>query len=281
MSERFQISRLVGKNGTGGIYEATDSEHDRKVLLHRFYSEKGDTSVRGWDYLFKEVINQWKVVKHPGIMKLHEAGIDQDGAYMSMHYFNSNPLLTHFPHSMPLSEFYNFATQACLTIDKIHDLGIIHGALTPNSFLVSLETTNQNQYIMSDLGLTQLVPKINRRFASQFLPSDPAILAPELFEKLDPVFVTDIYMLGHIFYYMIAGAHPLADLPLEEVEDRHFSHDIPRLDELRSEVPEAIGTWIQSMMLPHPDDRIQDIRDVISTMPSAEHFADVAEEAAI
>ncbi len=281
MSERFHISRLVGKNGTGGIYVATDTKHDRKVLLHRFYSEKGDTNVRGWDYLFSDITRQWQVVKHSGFMKLYEAGIDDDGAFMCMHYFNSSPLLTHYPRSMPLPEFYNFATQVCSLIDRIHELGIVHGALTPNSFLVSLETTNQNQYIMSDLGLTQLVPKINRRFAPDFLPSDPAILAPELFEKLDPVFVTDIYMLGHIFYYMIAGAHPLADLPLAEVEDKHFAHDIPRLDEIRPEIPEAISTWIQSMMLPHPDDRIQDVRDVISAMPPLELFSAAPAEAAV
>ncbi len=272
MSERFKISRLIGKNGTGGIYEAIDTERDQKVLLHRFFSEKGDTSTRGWDYLFKDIGRQWKIIDYPGFMKLHEAGIDDDGAYMSMHYFESSPLLTHYPSAMPMDEFYNFAVQALETMDTIHEMGIVHGALTPNSFLVSLETVNWNQYILSDLGLTALVPKINRRYSKDFLPSDPAILAPELFERLDPVFVTDIYMLGHIFYYMLAGAHPLADLPLDEVEDRHFQHDFPRVDELRPQIPEEVATWIQGMMLPHPDDRFQEMRDVLNNMPAKESF---------
>jgi serine/threonine protein kinase len=274
-NERFQISRLVAKNGTGGIYEAFDALEDRKVLLHRFFSEKGDTSVRGWEHLFKDISRQWKLIKHPGFMKLHEAGIDNDGAFMSMHFFNSNPLLTRYPASMPMDEFYNFINQACRTIDVLHEMGVVHGALSPNSFLVSMETVTSNQYIMADLGLTQLVPKINRRYAMDFLPSDPAILAPELFERLEPVFVTDIYMLGHIFYYMLAGAHPLADLPLDVVEDKHFAHDFPRLDELRPHIPEAIATWIQSMMLPHPDDRLQDMREVIAQMPPYEIFSNV------
>ena len=66
MSERFKISRLIGKNGTGGVYEAIDTERDQKVLLHRFFSEKGDTSTRGWDYLFKDIGRQWKIIDYPG-----------------------------------------------------------------------------------------------------------------------------------------------------------------------------------------------------------------------
>jgi len=212
MKERFSISRLVGKNGTGGIYEAYDTDHNQKVLLHRFYSENGNTSTSGWEYMFSDVARQWKILEHSSFIKLHEAGVDEDGAFMCMHYFNSAPLLNIFPNGMPIEEFYNFAVQILNLMDTLHEIGIVHGALLPNSFLVSLETVNSNQYIMSDLGLTALVPKINRNYASDFLPSDPAILAPELYENLEPVFVTDIYMLGHIFYYMLAGVHPLADL---------------------------------------------------------------------
>jgi len=278
MRERFGISRLVGKNGTGGIYEAFDSEQNRKVLLHRFYSESGETSTSGWEYLFSDVSRQWRIINHPGFIKLHEAGIDQDGAFMSMHYFHSSPLLTVYPNGMPVEEFYNFAMQVCHVMDTIHHMGIVHGALLPNSFLVSLETVNTNQYIMSDLGLTALVPKINRKYASDFIPSDPAILAPELYENLEPVFVTDIYMLGHIFYYMLAGMHPLADLTYEETEFRHFQHDFPRVDELCQHIPKSIATWIQSMTLPHPEDRPQDMRDVLSSMPPIEHFVTLAIE---
>ena len=279
-AERFTITRLVSKNGTGGIYEALDTKHDQRVLLHRLYAENGDTSTRGWDFLFKDIARQWQIIDHSGFMKMHSADIDEDGAYMSLRYFEYSLLLAVYPNGMPVEEFYNFATQACSVIDAIHDMGVVHGALVPNSFLISLETVNQNKYILSDLGLTGLVPKINKQYAKNFLPSDPALLAPELFEKIAPVFITDIYMLGHIFYYILAGVHPLANLPLREAERRHFQHDFSRVDEIRPHIPENIATWIQSMMLPHPEDRLQDMRDVIANMPPREDFVSIMYETA-
>lgn len=274
MPERFEITRLIGKNGTGGIYEANDKKHNRKVLLHRFFSEKGDTSIRGWELHFKDIARQWALVKVPGFMKLHEADIDEDGAFMSLHYFESKPLLVHYMRAMHLAEFRNFAQQACKTLEALHLSGIVHGALAPNSFLVSQETVNSHQYILWDLGFSHLVPKINRKYAINYTPSDPAILAPEIFEGLEPAAVTDIYMLGHIFYYMLANAHPLAELPLSIVEKRHIAHDFPRIDDIRPHVPTVIGDWIESMIQAAPKDRLQTIKEVLATMPEAVFFQD-------
>jgi len=267
MEERYEIVRLIGKNTTGGIYEAIDHHHERRVLLHRFYSSKGDTSVRGWDYIFRDIVRQWKLISNPGFIKLHEAGIDEDGAFISMHYFESSPMLVEFNRAMELDEFFNFAEQALKTLIHLHSMGIVHGAVGPDSFLVSLETVNKKQFIIRDLGLYKLTPKINRQFAEEFYPGDFAILAPELFERLEPVDRTDIYMLGQTFYYMIAGAHPLAELSKEEAERRHFQHDFPRLDHIRDTISEELATWIQQMTFPHPDDRFQTMQHCFDMMP--------------
>ena len=275
MTERYNIVRLIGKNSTGGIYEAIDQKHDRRILLHRFYSSRGDTSTRGWDYIFRDITRQWKLIKHPGFIKLHEAGIDNDGAFMSMHYFESTPMLREFDRAMEMDEFYNFAEQATQTLIRLHSMGIVHGSVSPDSFLVSLETINHKQYIMRDLGLHQLTPLINRQFAKDFFPTDLALLAPELFEGLQPVPRTDIYMLGHTFYYMVAGAHPLAELPVEEAERRHFQHDFPRLDEIRDHLPTDFADWIQRMTLPHPDDRFQTMQEVLEAMPVTNNHSDL------
>lgn len=272
MKERFKIQRLIGKSATGGIYIASDSKNGKKILLQRFYSENGNTSTLGWDYIFRDIMREWKLIKHPGILKLHEADIDEDGAYMSLHYFESEPLILHFTTLMSFEELINFATQATSVLNEIHSKNIVHGALSPNSFLVSKETLRQKQYFLADLSLSQLVPRINRSYAKGWLPSDPAILAPEIFEGHKPLDVTDVYMLGHIFYYMVLGAHPLADLTLEEAERRHFAHEMPRLDEVMPAVPEEIATWIQGMMLPHPDDRTESMAEVINSIPDRSVF---------
>jgi len=268
MKERYKIVRLIGKNTTGGIYEATDTQNNRRVLLHRFYSSNGNTSTAGWGYIFRDLIQQWKRVEHSGFMKIHDAGIDDDGAFVSMHYFESIPMLKQFNRAMELDEFYNFAYQAINTLIHLHQSGIVHGAVSPSSWLISLETVNRKQYIIRDLGLHQITPIINRQFAEHFYPADPAILAPEIFEDIAAVTRTDIYMLGHTFYYLLAGAHPLAELPVEEAERRHFQHDFPRIDDIRSHIPAELASWIQRMTLPHPDDRFQTMQEVFENMPA-------------
>lgn len=272
MAERFKIHRLIGKSAFGGIYEATDAKSGKKILLKRFFSERGKTSVAGWGKTFLAILRDWKLIDCTGMVKLYDGGIDEDGAYMCLHYFESEPLLTYYPRVMSFRELRNFATQSLKILEKLHNNNIVHGALVPNSFLVSKETISLRQYFLCDLGLSQLVPKINSVFARNWFPSDPALLAPELFEKHPAVSVTDIYMLGHIFYYMVLGGHPFADLPFSEAERRHYEHDIPRLDDIIPDLPGDIATWIQSMMLPHPEDRTFSAEEALANMPHKDSF---------
>ncbi|MFT5126414.1 MAG: serine/threonine protein kinase [Rhodothermales bacterium] len=65
----------------------------------------------------------------------------------------------------------------------------------------------------------------------------------------------DIYSLGVLLHYMLAGQPPFEGIDSSAILNRHLAAKRPDICELRNDVHASLGRLIQRMMSPRPDDR--------------------------
>ncbi len=267
MSNRYGISRLIGKGRTGGVYEAHDSVLNRPIALRRFFSEGGNSDMSDYRTEFDNLHTILTTWKHPNLATVYSGGVDEDGAFIATELVYGKLLENRLNEGrFGLREFFEFAIDVLEGLRLPHSHNFAHGGLNTNSIILEQQVQGGQRARIIDLGLAHMIPLINPgnlRLAF----SDPALMAPELFEGQMATPASDVYMCGNLFYLCLAGGHPVSGLPLDEAYDKHAAHAFAPVTGYRASCPPQIGQWIELLTQANPLNRPQNAMEALSIMP--------------
>ncbi len=251
---RFEERGEIGHGGMGVVLRVWDPELERELALKVTRDDAGDEH-RAWKRTerFLEEARIAGQLQHPGIVPVHELGLDQRGrVYYTMPLIQGDDLEHVFEcvrrgeGSWTRLRALGFLLRVCETMAYAHARGVVHGDLKPANVRVGLFG---EVYVM-DWGLARVVggpatgpgPADESHGTSPGLPArgvpapsrlagTPAYLAPErlLAPALPPDPRDDVYAVGAMLYRLLAGRPPHAEA-LDGARD---------LDELRAAVGRA------------------------------------------
>ena len=267
IEERYEIIKLLGKGRTGGIYEAEDTNLGRKVAMRRFFAQNKQTDLSEYKDDFEKVAHSLSALQHPNLLRVYDAGFDNDGAYIISQLLQGETLHDKLKtEAIPAYEVNDLAQQMLDALSTAHKEGFVHGAITPGSILMSPRARGGYLYVILDMGLSRLAPLIQGKDSVLSIMADPAILAPELFGDAEATERSDLYMLGHILYMCLAGGHPFGGVSAEEAEKMHHA-GLPSLLDFNADVPEDFRLWIENLTQINPDDRPASAVDALNSLP--------------
>jgi len=169
------------------------------------------------------------------------------------------PLCHHLERGpLPLSTALAFGAEAAVQLAALHDVGQLHGHLSPASVGLAVD------------GSVDLLSA-----SSPPVPTDPTALAsvaPEQTGRLPtPVDErADLYALGTLLYAAIDGAPPFTGRDPAALVHAHLAHTPPRLDERHPEtVPRTIADLVHRLLAKSPDDRYQTARGLAHDLVAA------------
>ncbi|MFC4992197.1 serine/threonine protein kinase [Rubritalea tangerina] len=266
--ERYEITTLLGKGRTGGVYGAEDTQLNRKVAVRRFYSAGGDTSADEWKEEFLTIAHNLSNLTHPNLLTVYDAGVDEDGAFLITQLLEGKRLSDSIGKEQ-LSEYdaLDLAGQLLDGLASAHAAGFIHGALTAGSVLLTERARGGHRYMLMDLGLSRLAPLIQGADSSYAMMADPALLAPELFDGAVSTVASDCYMLGQLIYLTLLGGHPFAGKSLDEAKQLHQAGTIPPITDYRDDISQATIEWVQLMTQLDPEKRPATAADALRALP--------------
>jgi serine/threonine protein kinase len=267
MEERYEIIKLLGKGRTGGVYEAEDTNLGRKVALRRFFAQSKTTDLDDYKTDFENVTHSLSALQHPNLLRVYDAGVDNDGAFIISQLLKGETLHDKIKEG-PISnwETYDLAQQMLDALSTAHSEGFVHGAITPGSIILSPRARGGFLYVILDMGLSRLAPLIQGKDSVMSIMADPAILAPELFDGGIATEQADLYMLGHIIYMCLAGGHPFGGVPAVEAEKMHHA-GLPSLTDYNANVPEDFRVWIEKLTQLNPEDRPVSAVEALNSLP--------------
>jgi eukaryotic-like serine/threonine-protein kinase len=268
----YQVTWLIGAGGMGEVYRARDTRLGRivaiKVLPPRF-SNQAELRER-----FEREAQTISHLNHPNICTLHDVGRQDEIDYLVMEYLEGETLATRLERGpLPLDEALKIAADIGAALDKAHRSGVVHRDLKPANVMLT-----KNGPKLLDFGLAKL-----RSGGSQpipvsvsALPTDAANLtaagtvlgtlqymSPEQLEGREADSRADIFAFGSMLYEMLTGRKAFNGKSQVSLMASILEHEPPRMSDLKPVTPRALDDVVAGCLAKNPDDRWQDIRDVV------------------
>jgi len=257
--ERYEIRRKLGQGGVGAVYEGYDHHLRRRVAVKRLLDsdDLDSDSEQAVESLLKEC-HSLSALNSPNIVRLFDFGQDADGPFVVMELLEGETLEA-LIEKAPLTpaDFISVAEQSLEGLLAAHDAHLLHRDLKPCNFMITWLPSGRMQLKILDFGLAkfsvepskQTIAHGNSLFGSIFF------MAPEQFEQFPLDARTDLYALGTVFYYALAGTYPFNGESVAQVMASHLSGHYTDLREYRQDLDPELCKWIMGLISRNPDHR--------------------------
>ena len=265
MEDRYQINGKIGQGGIGSVYRARDKRMNRDVAIKRLTTVEGPESDKETQKLLQEA-GALASVQHPNIVTVYDVGVDDDGAFVVMELLSGETLEDIISHgSFIWEDFRRLAIQTIEALIAAQELHLLHRDLKPSNIMLSWLPSGKFQVKIVDFGLAKFSAKPSLQTIDQ---SDGVFgsiffMAPEQFERIPLDCRVDIYAIGCVFYYALAGIYPFDGDNPAQVMGSHLQHHVTPLQEVRRGIPVWACDWIMWMVNRQPSDRPENAREAL------------------
>jgi len=211
-----RLERLVGRGGMGVVYEAVELALDRTVALKLIAPELAGEE--GFRARFIAESRLAASLDHPNVLPVFGAG-EQDGVlYLAMRFVAGEDLRTLVAAGGPLApaRAAGIVAQVGAALDAAHARRLVHRDVKPANILVA----GDHAYL-ADFGLVKdlAVTRADTRTGEVLGTLD--YVAPEQIRGAAATPASDVYALGCVLYFALAGTVPF---PLDTPEAKLWAH---------------------------------------------------------
>lgn len=219
----YRVLALLGRGGMGEVYRAerADGQFEHQValkLLRQDAIEHLGLFVRERRILAR--------LEHPGIARLYDAGVGDDGRpYMLMELVEGVPITDWCrQRKAGLDERLDLFAQVCDAVAYAHQHLVIHRDLKPSNILV----TDDGRIKLLDFGVARLLSD-TAGDVTRNAPMTLSYAAPEQLARATVSTATDIYALGVLLFELLTGRLPwaTAQIPIAIAIDKVLHETAP------------------------------------------------------
>lgn len=264
--KRYEVHGQLGAGGLAKVYRAYDHHLGRWVALKQLNAQDSADSA------LRQEAMALASLQHPNVVTLYDFQVDQDGsAFVVMELVEGETLETRLERgAMSLGEFLDFARQVLDGVGAAHVQGILHRDLKPTNIMIAPLPNGRTQIKVLDFGLARLslAPRVQTMDQRGAMYGSIFCMAPEQFQRRPVDIRTDVYALGILFYYALAGAYPFQGDNHGAIIASHLSHAMVPLEQVRPDLPPGLCQWVMWMLNLEPDDRPRDVPECLHCLNS-------------
>jgi serine/threonine protein kinase len=207
LGNRYAMKRIIGRGGVGLVYLARDEVEPRDVVVKVLAPQwaQDDEALARFDREAKRLNN----LRHPNIVAMYDFGQENRTAYLVMEYLQGELLSAYVDRNaaLTLEQFVPIAAQILKGIGHAHSREMMVRDIKPANVMLCERKGRANFVKILDFGLAKLI-KGDAPITEEHVMGTVGYLSPEQIkgEALD--LRVDVYALGVMFYYMLAGHAP-------------------------------------------------------------------------
>ncbi len=272
-----QVLRTHQKGGMGKILIAYDQYLKRDVALKELHPE-----VATDESIVRRFIGEAEItaqLEHPGIVPIHTLNLDKNGnPYYTMKLIKGRTFQDAIkayhrnPNKQELMHLVRRLVSICKTMAFAHNKGVIHRDLKPANIMLG----EHGETLVMDWGLAKPFNQVGIDSAAQTvlehktelrpdltmvgaIVGTPAFMSPEQAMPEGHVVgpLADVFSLGTILYYLLAGQTAFSGRSTQEVLKKVRAAAPPKPSELKSNVPPGLEAICAKAMAKEPADRYQ------------------------
>ncbi len=216
----------MGKGATAVVYLARDPDSGREVAV-KLIRFGGDNAVmsRRLRKLFQIEGAVGRRLDHPNIVKIYDAVVEDDQAYIVMEYVEGKALdqFCAINRLLPMHRAIGIIFKCCLALDHAFRQGVVHRDIKPANILID---AGDNPKI-TDFGLALNLHKdMNRDSTFIMGVGSPAYMSPEQVKNYPLNQKTDLYSLGVVLFQLLTGRLPFRAANHGALINRQYGHAV-------------------------------------------------------
>ncbi|MGZ3723749.1 MAG: serine/threonine-protein kinase, partial [Bdellovibrionales bacterium] len=214
--DSYRIVRKIGFGGMAEVYEAWEEVLQRRIAIKIL-----STDANSNPDLVKRFQAEGRALarlNHDNIVNIYTLGEYNGHAYMAMEYIDGWTLDVFLQmHFCGFQEILRLFRHMLEGLAAAHDAGIIHRDLKPQNVMVDRSMCVK----LVDFGIAKLNEEhSNVQTATGMLIGTLNYIAPELFDGAEATKQSDVYSLGLVLYFMLAGESPFSAKARLEVMEK-------------------------------------------------------------
>ncbi|HET6584291.1 MAG TPA: protein kinase [Nannocystaceae bacterium] len=275
LGDKYTITRLIGRGGVGLVYHARQIEPARDVVVKVLspHWERDAEAMARFDREAKRLAG----LQHPNIVEMFDYGHDQGRSYLVMEHLDGELLSDHVARKKKLSleEFVPIAAQILKGIGHAHLREMMVRDVKPANIMLCERKGRANFVKILDFGLAKLL-RGEHPITEEHVMGTVGYLAPEAIKGEPLDLRVDVYAIGVLFYYMLAGKLPFDGETNAAVFYKTINDPAPDLHDVLGDdsgVPDGLIDLIHSCLekdrarRPHDADRI--VEQLIDVAPAS------------
>ena len=287
ISSQYEVIDKIGTGGMGSVHKIRNIDTGEITALKEFYYSRFHDPESGNNFCEKYWTREARITELQSaspeksmkyIGKLHLTEFHNPEYYIFLEYIEGIPLDTWYVQQftdlsqLTIGTLRTMIKQILMTITRhmyfCHQKGIIHRDLTVQNIMIVTDPEIGVYPIIIDWGVAKEID-----LDSMYNPRKPYYVTatpeatgirnrgtpPEVMAGFEPTATTDIYMLGHIMFYLFSGGNYASAAATNEDFVLHPSDFNPNL-------PEEFNKLVEYMTQYEPADRMADMVKVYDAL---------------
>jgi len=273
---QYKLERKLGEGAMGVVYEATHGMLKRPTAIKLLRPELADPDAL---VRFRREVQLTAKLTHPNTVTIYDYGRTPEGLFYYAMELLSGATLTEVVSAggpQPVERVVRILRDAALALNEAHDVGLIHRDVKPSNIMLARQGGVPDVTKVLDFGLVKNLGKVDdlEQTNTMSIKGTPHYLSPEAIE--DPQGIdarTDLYALGAVGYYLLAGRHVFDGKTIMEVCLHHLqAKPVPFSEVCQTEVPAGLERLIFACLEKRQSDRpatAQEVADALDRLKVA------------
>lgn len=270
VAKRFDVILQLGKGGMAIVYLCRDPRQGGKIVAVKDIRAEMKPGMK----VEQRVEHEAKLLKeldHPGIVKVFDLMKFPRGSAIVMEYIDGLPL----DHEIGAHRRINWEFSVRIlreigaALQYAHEMGVIHRDIKPDNILWS---ERHNVMKLVDFGLARIFGDETEVHMTRtgMVVGTPHYMSPEQVSGKPLDQRSDIYSFGATIYYLLTGQRHVEGSNVMDILEQQRSRDIKPPSHIQRDVPAWLSYIVGKMMEIRPDDRYQQIAEVLADISLAE-----------
>src|SRR5229473_5359644 len=219
---KYEVQKVLGKGATGTVYLAKDPFSGKEIALKTIDPAVFKDPENG-EVFRLQFLNEASLagkLRHPHIVAILDAVVQQDSGYIAMEYVKGGDLSRHVAAGklLPVADVLQIAFKCCGALEYAAKEGIVHSDIKPTNLMLAEGT----EVKISDFGAAYLRKSQVVQTAAM---GSPYYMSPEQIAGKELDFHSDMYSLGVSLYELLTGKKPFTAGTIEALVQKIQSQE--------------------------------------------------------
>jgi serine/threonine-protein kinase len=263
---QYVLERKIGEGGMGEVYRARHGMMRRPSALKLLRGDRaGETALQR----FEQEVQLTARLTHPNTITIFDYGRTHDGVfYYAMELLDGANLqrIVAVSGAQAPGRVVRILAMACGALAEAHSIGLIHRDIKPANIMLCTQGGERDVVKLLDFGLVKELD-VDREVeltGSSTLTGTPQYMAPESIRETDSADArTDIYSLGAVAYFLLAGSEVFGGKSIVEVCSQHLHQAPEPLSARGVVVPADLEAIVLACLEKNPDARPQSAAELL------------------